>query len=187
MTRTRTAPPGRPATLASVRSNGRRPVESAVRVPPGRTWTIASLEGDVARGYLPGWAEEDPSRIGIAPERMRHAVHDVIHREPFDGQLLRLAEGGYGPGEQTWVLSGNIECIPEPGEDEQPVPVVNVHLIEDFWLTGLGPREVAVLAAQLRAQADRLEQEVRPRLVAYRADWAAHQPRSARRRSPRRS
>jgi hypothetical protein len=100
-------------------------------------------------------------------------VYDVIHRAPFDGQLIRLAKGGYGQGEDSWVLAGNIECIPEADADQPSGPVVNIHLIEDFWLSGLGPEELATFAAKLRAQADLLDFDIRPRLIAYRADWAA--------------
>ncbi|WP_405584994.1 DUF6907 domain-containing protein [Streptomyces sp. NBC_01190] len=36
----------------------------------------------------------------------------------------------------------------------------------------LDPDGLAEVAAQLRAQADRLDHEIRPQLVAVRADWA---------------
>ncbi|MDD1063968.1 hypothetical protein NMG29_38380 [Streptomyces cocklensis] len=87
-----------------------------------------------------------------------------------------MAQGGYGPGEVAWILGGNIECIPQPDDGQSPVPVVNIHLIEDFWISGLGPAELGQLATLLRKQADRLEHDIRPRLVAYRADWAARHP-----------
>lgn len=150
------------------------PAMSTSHVPPGRTWTITTRNGYLVRSYLPGWAEEDPSQAGIAPDGLRNALHDIIHRAPFDGQLVSLAQGGYGAGERTWVFSGNIECIPDAEDGKPPLPVANIHFFDDYWLTGLGPDEVAVFAAQLRAQADRLDGDVRPRLAAYRADWSAH-------------
>lgn len=39
-------------------------------MPPGRTWTITTTAGDTVSGYLPGWAEQDPSRTGLRPERL---------------------------------------------------------------------------------------------------------------------
>jgi hypothetical protein len=150
------------------------PAQGVVPVLPGRIWTITATDDTTASGYLPGWAEEDPSRTGVPPAAFRNAVHDVIHRAHFDGQLLRPARGGYGPGADTWALNGTIECIPDTDDGTPPIPVANVHIIEDFWLTGLGPADLSALAAQLRAQADRLENDVRPRLIAYRADWSTH-------------
>lgn len=142
-------------------------------VPPGRSWTLTTSGGDTVTGYLPGWAEEDPSRTDVPPGALRTAVYDVIHRAAFEGQVFCLAQGGYGQGEDTWVLAGNIECIPEADDGQPSDPVVNIHLIEDFWLSGLGPQELAAFAAKLRAQADYLDYDIRPRLIAYRADWSA--------------
>lgn len=119
------------------------------------------------------WAEEDPRQTGIPPDRLRNTLRDVIHRATFDGELIRLARGGYGPGEQAWVFGGHIECTADV-DDRPPVPIANLHFFEDYWLSGLGPNDLTVFAAQLRAQADRLENDIRPRLVAYRADWSAH-------------
>lgn len=165
--------PGPPPGQTDVTAH-RRPSEAAVQVPPGRSWTIATSDGYVTRGYLPGWAEEDPSRTGVRPAKLRNTLHDIIHRAQFDGQLIQVARGGYGPGEQAWVFAGAIECIPDPGDGTRPIPVVNIHLFDDYWLTGLGPNELSVFTAQLRAQADRLDHDVRPRLIAYRADWSTH-------------
>lgn len=162
-------PRRRPQGAVSVRRT--KPVSL---VPRGGFWTLTTADGETVRGYLPGWAEEDPSRTGIPPEALRNAVYDVVHRASFDGQPLRLAPGGYGPGEDTWIFGGNIECAPETDDGQTPIPVVNVHLIEDFWISGLGPDELAALIAQLRAQADLLEHDVRPRLITCRADWEAH-------------
>jgi hypothetical protein len=166
-------PTTRPTPPEAPRTDGSQPAGAVVPVPPGRQWTITSSGGYTVQGYLPGWAEDDPSRTDVPSNAMRNAVYDVIHRASFDGQLVSPARGGYGPGRDTWTLGGNIEVIPD-NDGKPSTPVVNVHLIEDFWLTGLGPDEVAALAGQLRAQADRLEHDVRPRLIAYRADWAAH-------------
>jgi hypothetical protein len=72
------------------------------------------------------------------------------------------------------VFAGNIECRPEPDEGRLSTPVVNVQVIEDLWATNLVPDGLALLAAKLRDQADRLDHEIRPAFVAARADWTAH-------------
>jgi hypothetical protein len=163
-----------------------RSIVSNALVPPGRTWTITTRDGYTVRGYLPGWAEEDPSQVGIPSDRLSDTLHDVIHRATFDGELIRLARGGYGPGEHTWVFGGHIECILD-ADDRPPVPTASIHFFEDYWLSGLGPNQLARFAAQLRAQADRLDDDVRPRLAAYQADWSAHCGRPIRQRNvPRR-
>jgi hypothetical protein len=46
-----------------------------------------------------------------------------------------------------------------------------VQIVDDFWFKDLDPEGVSAVAALLRAQADRLEQQVRPALVAARDDW----------------
>ncbi|MFJ4407259.1 DUF6907 domain-containing protein [Streptomyces sp. NPDC088910] len=68
-----------------------------------------------------------------------------------------------------------MECRPFAEEPEARAPVVNLAIVEDFWIDGLDPAGLAQIAAKLRAQADRLDHEIRPRLVAARADWAEHQ------------
>ncbi|MFC4032195.1 DUF6907 domain-containing protein [Streptomyces polygonati] len=156
------------------RSGARRP-RCRVRAA-GRTWTITTSNGYTATGYLPGWAEENPSQTGVRPDTLPVVLADISHRAPFDGQLIRVAPGGYGPGEEKAILAGSIDCNPDTGSAEPPEPVVNVHLIEDYWINGLAPADLARFAAALRAQADRLDHEIRPRLIAYREDWTAHHP-----------
>lgn len=141
---------------------------------PVRTWTITTTTGFTVAGYLPGWAEEDPSASDVPLDKLPAVLDDVVHREPFDGQAVRLASGGYGPGEEREVFGGAIECRPDPDEGRPAVPVAQVHVIEDFWINDLDPDALTKLAAALRAQADRLDHEVRPRLIAYRQDWAEH-------------
>lgn len=147
---------------------------SGATVPPGRQWTLTTVGGHVTSGYLPGWAEEDPSANGVPLERLAVRLDDICHRAPFEGQTLRLAPGGYGPGEETPVFAGHIECRPDPDEGRPALPVAHVHLIHDVWAPALDPAALSDFAATLRAQADRLEQDVLPRLVAYREDWTEH-------------
>jgi hypothetical protein len=149
------------------------PASGAI-LPPGRQWTLTTVGGHVTSGYLPGWAEEDPSANGVPLDRLAVRLDDICHRAPFEGQTLRLATGGYGPGEETPVFAGHIECRPDPDEGRPALPVAHVHLIHDVWAPALDPAALSDFAATLRAQADRLEHEVLPRLIAYREDWTEH-------------
>ena len=87
-----------------------------------------------------------------------------VHDPAADGEMV-------GNGQ---VFSGTIDCHPFAEYPEPRVPVVNLAVVGDIWINGLDPNGLAEIAVQLRAQADRLDCEVRPRLVAARADWAEH-------------
>ena len=54
------------------------------------------------------------------------------------------------------------------------MPVVNIQVCLGRRILGLDPQELADIAVKLRAQADRLQDEVLPALIAAREDWAAH-------------
>ena len=59
-------------------------------------------------------------------------------------------------------------------EDPEPrVPAADVAI---YWINGLDPECLSEIVAKLRAQADRLEHEIRPQLIAARDDWAVHRP-----------
>ncbi|WP_405585862.1 DUF6907 domain-containing protein [Streptomyces sp. NBC_01190] len=154
------------------------PAASAEPAGTGRTWTITTTAGFTVEGYLPAWAEEDPSATGVPLDRLPVRLADVGHWTHFGGQSMRVrspafeGEGG-GEGEEQ-VFWGSIDCHPYADDPEPRVPVVNLAIIEDFWINNLDPDGLARVAAQLRAQADRLDQEIRPRLIAARADWAEH-------------
>jgi hypothetical protein len=150
------------------------PADPFVSVPPGGTWTITTTNGTSATGYLPGWADDDPSQTGVSVDRLHILLQDIVHETNFSGQVMRLAPREQGPGEDTEVFVSSLVCTLETEGQEPPIPVVNIHLIEDFWIIGLGPNGIAEIAAALRAQADRLDHEVRPRLIAYRDDWTTH-------------
>jgi hypothetical protein len=146
---------------------------SPIAVRPGRTWTITTTSGLTVSGYLPGWAEEDPSQSGVALERLGLELADITHEAPCPGQMLPVVSGS-GPAEEAEVFWGTIVCHPFTEDPEPRLPVVNVRIIDDYWTTDLGPAELADLAKKLRAQANRLDNEVRPALIAARDDWATH-------------
>ncbi|HEY5834033.1 MAG TPA: hypothetical protein VIW71_08945 [Streptomyces sp.] len=89
---------------------------------------------------------------------------------------MRVSPEGTVPGQVSEVFGGRIECIPYSEDGELPqVPVVNLHIVDDHWVNGLDPDDLAEVATRFRAQA-RLDHEMRPQLIATRADWAAHHP-----------
>ncbi|MFC4034479.1 DUF6907 domain-containing protein [Streptomyces polygonati] len=144
----------------------------------GRRWTIATTPGFSATGYLPAWAEEDPSESGVPLDRLQIRLADINHWTRFDGQTMRVRSPAFG-GEgaqlgEAHIFRGSIDCNPYAEDPDPRVPVVNLAIIEDFWINDLDPADLADLAAKLRAQADRLDHEIRPQLIAARADWAEH-------------
>ncbi|MFC4035307.1 DUF6907 domain-containing protein [Streptomyces polygonati] len=144
----------------------------------GRTWTIGTTAGFTATGYLPAWAEEDPSDSGVPLDELQLRLADINHWTHFDGQTMQVRLPAFG-GEasqvgEAQVFRGSIDCNPYAEEPEPRVPVVNLAIIEDFWINDLDPEALGDLAAKLRAQADRLDHEIRPRLIDIRADWAQH-------------
>jgi hypothetical protein len=90
------------------------------------------------------------------------------------GQAFQLPLVESGPGKEGEIFGGAIVCIPDSEGPEPAEPYVEIQIVGDVWFTDLGPDDVATVAAALRAQADRLDHDVRPRLVAYRDDWTAH-------------
>lgn len=145
-----------------------------VRIRPGRIWTIATTGGFAATGYLPEWAEDNPSNF-VALDRLSPALADISHRSSFDGQRVRVGFGS-AAAEEAGILSGIIRCTPYAEAPSLNVPVVDLLIVDDWWVTDLDPQGLAEIAALLRAQADRIDHEVRPALAAAREDWAAHQP-----------
>lgn len=138
-----------------------------------RTWTIATTSGYTASGYLPPWADEDPSRTGVPLDRLSAALDDIRHHAAFDGQLLPVSPDG-GPAKDTVVLSAAMVCDPCAEDPALRVPVVNLQLVDDYWMNGFGPDQLAGVAVTLRIQADYLDREVRPALVTARAQWAEY-------------
>jgi hypothetical protein len=145
----------------------------------GGTWAITTARGCTATGYLPPWAKEDPSETGVPHDRLSLRLADVSHYANFPGQLLPVSSPGCIPcavpaGHQEEVLRGSLDCNPYDDDPGLRIPVANIEVVADHWLTGLGPDDLAGLAAKLRTQADRLDHEIRPALVAAREDWADH-------------
>jgi hypothetical protein len=139
---------------------------------PGR-WTITTVDGTVTSGYLPAWAEDDPSEAGVPVELLPERLARIGHRSFFEGRMMDLATPGTrGRPEEEAVFEGSIDCVPYAVNAEARVPVVNIQVCPGHWLLGLDPDGVAQVAAQLRAQADLLADEVRPALAAAREDWA---------------
>ena len=144
----------------------------------GRTWTVTTDTGLIVSGYLPSWAREDPSQTGMSVERLWKVLADICHWAEFPGQSVRVACDG-GPGTDAVVLGGSIDHHPYAADvpitptPAAVLPVVNLQIIGDYWVHDLGPGQLAVIIGKLRAQADFLDHELRPALIAARADWIA--------------
>jgi hypothetical protein len=141
-----------------------------------RRWRITTLDGHTAEGHLPYWATDDPSEAGVHRSDLKVRLADITHHAPFAGQTLRVYSPANPSGRSADVeiLHGGIDCTPYAEPPDALVPVVNMRLTDDCWITDLDTEALSVLSTQLRAQADRLDGEVLPALVAARADWAAH-------------
>ncbi|BBA99487.1 hypothetical protein RVR_6129 [Actinacidiphila reveromycinica] len=144
-----------------------------------RAWKITTTNGISTSGYLPDWAEEDPSATGLDPRELHVTLADIGHRSPFHGVALNAftRDGGTEQAHEIDAFQGEIVCHPFPDADVPDgalLPTVNVQLTPDCWLIGLGPQQLGALAAKLRAHADLLDGDVRPRLVAAREDWSVH-------------
>lgn len=141
-------------------------------------WAITTTAGYSASGYLPTWAQDDPSQDGVPLERLPIALADIRHQTTFAGQTAQIWNPTAGrdetQAEETAVLWGTIDCRPYADQPQARMPLVNIAVVNDCWITDLDPDGVTNLAALLRAQADRLDHNIRPRLLAARADWAEH-------------
>lgn len=144
---------------------------------PG-AWTITTVDGSVTTGYLPAWAEDDPSEVGVLPAMLPVCLAGIGHRTFFDGQMMNIVarDSMGGEAEEEAVFAGSIDCVPYAVDTEARLPVVNIEICPGYWILGLDPAAVARIAAQLRAQADLLTGQVRPALTAARDDWSLHHP-----------
>lgn len=147
-------------------------------IPVGRTWAVTTTSGFTANGYLPSWAEDDPSATGIHVDRLPIVLADISHNVTFEGQPMTVWAPGC-PDEsastgEAPVLWGTLGCTPYGENTDSRVPVVNLAIVDDYWINNLDPEGLSKIVSQLRAQAERLENEVLPQLVAARADWAEH-------------
>ncbi|MFC4030743.1 DUF6907 domain-containing protein [Streptomyces polygonati] len=142
---------------------------------PG-SWTITTTAGFAASGYLPEWAEDDPTEVGVSLDLLPVWLVDINHRNSFEGAMMPLTSTDRrDEAEDDAVFEGSIDCNPYDADPRLRVPVVNIQVCTGRRIVGLDPEELAEIAVQLRAQADRLHDEVLPTLIAAREDWAAHQ------------
>ncbi|SEG42151.1 hypothetical protein SAMN05216223_10586 [Actinacidiphila yanglinensis] len=153
------------------------PVPTGSPAPPGlpRRWTLSAADGHTLSGYLPPWAGDDPSEHNVPVGELADRLADIHHCARFPGQTAAVytaADRTGRPCEQE-ILSCTLDCTPYAEPPEPRVPVVNLHLCEESWITDLDPDGLLRVADLLRAQADRLDRVVRPALLAARNDWSA--------------
>ncbi|MBD0738187.1 DUF6907 domain-containing protein [Streptomyces sp. CBMA29] len=149
-------------------------VDADAEARSGRTWVVVAGRTAVT-GHLPAWAEDDPS--GSVPlSRLSVVLADISHRVPFDGQRMRVGFANGSDAAEQWVLSGFMRCTPYAEAPAPCVPVVDLLIVDDWWVNDLDPAGLSEVIALLRAQADRLDREVRPALVAARDAWASDPP-----------
>lgn len=148
--------------------------DSRVVARSGRTWSISTTNGCTTLGYLPDWAQGDPSRKGVAPDRLAVELSDITHEASFGGQFMRVCSGAECPGEESAVLIAYMQCSPFAGDGSAAsVPLVSVQILDDVWIANLDPSGVVEAAEKFRSFADLLVNTVAPALSAAQADWAA--------------
>ncbi|WP_329133262.1 hypothetical protein OG552_15425 [Streptomyces sp. NBC_01476] len=153
-------------------STGEEQRRTTVRARSVHTWTISTTSGYTATGYLPSWAENDPSDANLPLKLLTTRIADISHRRFFEGKkMLVVAPDAKGVAEEEHVLRGSIDCNPYADDPRARVPVFNIQLYPDYWLLGLDPEQVGEVAAQLRAQAELFDDTVRPALIDARDDW----------------
>jgi anti-sigma regulatory factor (Ser/Thr protein kinase) len=141
---------------------------------PG-TWTLTTTQGTVTTGYLPDWAEDDPSETDVAPELLPARLAAINHRTVFEGQYMSVrAPDATGKAEEEEIFGASIDCNPYDENPAHRVPIANLQVLPDFWISALSPADLTAIIGQLRSQADRLETEVHPALTAAREDWINH-------------
>ncbi|MFI0894854.1 DUF6907 domain-containing protein [Streptomyces sp. NPDC020983] len=135
---------------------------------------FTTTDGTVNEGYLPDWAEDDPTEVDVPPDELAQRLALVNHRTFFEGPLMPVTAPDLWDGPQDEpVLEGSIDCNPHDPDPRKRIPVANLQLAEGRWILGLDPHQLTEIAAKLREHADLLDQKIRPALVAARDDWAA--------------
>jgi hypothetical protein len=69
------------------------PHTPAVQPSPFSTpglWTITAVDGTTAFGFLPSWAEDDPSETGVPLELFPVHLAHITHRTFHDGLMLHM-------------------------------------------------------------------------------------------------
>ncbi|WP_329175156.1 DUF6907 domain-containing protein [Streptomyces sp. NBC_01477] len=145
----------------------------------GRTWRISTNGGITLTGYLPPWADEDPSESDVPLEELSVKLVDLAHWRPFDGQMMRIHNPAHADGAdlvaEASLFDGHVTCHPYSDDPQERTPYADVRVVDDLWLNHLTPEDLTRLTAQLRAQADHIENDVTPLLEAARGDWTARQ------------
>ncbi|MEW2519026.1 ATP-binding protein [Actinacidiphila alni] len=141
---------------------------------PGE-WTITTDSGSAISGYLPAWAEDDPTEANVPLDQLPERLAGINHRNFFEGPMMPItAPDVWERAEEDAVFEGSIDCNPYDPDLGLRVPVVNLQVCVGRWILGLDPHGLAEVAAKLHAHADFLEAKVRPALIAAREDWSAH-------------
>jgi hypothetical protein len=178
MSPTAVATLSRPSTTTPELPAARSPTPT---VPPADTthWTITTTEGVTVTGHQPSWSLEDPSQTGLPLDNLLRQLRDIRHFANFHTPpFLPTADGEPGPDNPYGITINDgifmitIECHPYDDEPAYRTPTAGLHITEGCWFDSLQDSDLARFATQLRAQADHLDQEVHPTLVAARTDWA---------------
>jgi hypothetical protein len=107
----------------------------------------------VVRGYLPPWARVDPSEHNVPLGELDDPLADIHLSRFFPGQTASVytAAGRMTQPVEQEMLSSTLDCTPNAQDPEPQIPVVNVHLCEESWITDLDSDGVARMVAMLRA------------------------------------
>lgn len=141
-----------------------------------RTWAVSTTDGEVVRGHLPWWAEDDPSRTGVRPERLHIELAAITHQANRGGLIAPVTQGT-GPAQDAGILVVTIDCVPFTEAGDPDLPVANVQLVDDYWIKNLDPAGVTHLGRRLRALGDHLTNTLAPELAHARTDWTErHHP-----------
>jgi hypothetical protein len=90
-----------------------------------RRWEIVATDGRVVSGRLPSWAQEDPSRTDVDPERLQIAVVDVVHEACFGGYWARVCPAGIDPGQDSVILAAHLQLSPHADDAQAREPAVH--------------------------------------------------------------
>jgi hypothetical protein len=139
---TTTSTAARPAYISSP---AHRPTAAEPASPDYRTWSISTTGGVTITGYLPPWADEDPSDTDVPLEKLSVELIDLTHWQSFDGQTMHIhhpahadGDGKAGEGEDT-LFNGNITCYPYSEDLRERTPFANVRVVDDFWMNNSYP------------------------------------------------
>ncbi|MBY8879729.1 DUF6907 domain-containing protein [Actinacidiphila acidipaludis] len=150
---------------------------TSVRDEKPRQWTLRSDTGVTVFGYLPPWAEEDPSDDNIPVKKLRFRLSDITHERVYDAPQMTVrgpfGDDGALEDVDSRVFAPQIWCGPHSDYPEERQPYAFITVLEECVIDHLGPQEVADIAGKLRAQADVLDQAAID-LAAARADWDAN-------------